>query len=134
MSERRSAMLPSRPRSMLQMQEEVYEGTLRLDRVPPAQRTHNHEIEASRLSGQQSQIIVEIDKALLLLRDDGSAAAMLEAAGQTRGDMQQVVERLAQAKVGTLTQNIGTDIMAALKEMIEALQKAQKAAESRKTP
>ena len=89
--ERMLAMLEARFRKMLQMQEEVYEGTVRLDKVPAAERTHNHEIEASRLSGKESQIVVEIDKALLLLRDDGSAVAFPEAAEQMRDDMQQVV-------------------------------------------
>ena len=130
--ERTLAMLEARFRKMLQMQEEVYEGTVRLDKVPPAERTHSHEIEASRLSGRQSQIVVEVDKALLLLRDDGSAVAFPEAVEQMRDDMQQVVERLAQAKVGKITQGIEEDIIAALKEMIEALKKAQKDQENKK--
>ncbi len=124
--ERTLAMLEARFRKMLQMQEEVYEGTTRLDKVPPADRTHNHEIEASRLSGKESDIVVEIDKALLLLHDDGTAVAMLEAAEQARDDMQQTVERLAQVKVGKTTQSIEEDILAALKEMVDALTKAQK--------
>jgi hypothetical protein len=119
-------MLEARFRKMLQMQEEVYEGTVRLDKVPPAERTHNHEIESSRLSGKESQIVVEVDKAILLLREDGTAVAFPEAIGQMRDDMQQVVERLAQVKVGKVTQGIEEDILAALKEMIEALKKAQK--------
>ncbi len=132
--ERVLAMLEARFRKMLQMQEEVYDGTVRLDKVPQAERTHNHEIEASRLSGKETQIVVEIDKALLLLRDDGSAMAFLEASEQMRDDMQQVVERLAQVKLGKMTQNLEEDILAALKEMIEALKKAQKDQAARKTP
>lgn len=130
--ERMLAMLEARFRKMLEMQEEIYEGTVRLDKVPSAERTHNHEIEASRLSGKESQIVVEIDKALLLLRDDGSAVAFLEASQQMREDMQQVVERLAQTKVGQMTQSVEEDIIAALKEMIEALKKAQKDKEKKK--
>ncbi len=126
------AMLEARFRQMLQMQEEVYEGTVRLDKVPSAERTHNHEIESSRLSGKESQILVELDKALLLLRDDGSAVAFLEAAQQMRDDVEQIVQRLAQAKVGRLTQNSEEDVLAALKEMIEALKKAQKDLDSKK--
>jgi hypothetical protein len=126
------AMLEARFRQMLQMQEEVYEGTVRLDKVPSAERTHNHEIESSRLSGKESQILVELDKALVLLRDDGSAVAFLEAAQQMREDIGQIVERLAQAKVGRLTQNSEEDVLAALKEMVEALKKAQKDLENKK--
>jgi hypothetical protein len=99
---------------------------VRLDQVPEAERTHNQEIESSRLSGRELQIVVEADKALLLLREDGTAVALPEAVEQMRGDMQQVVDRLSQAKVGLITQSIEQDIIAALKETIEALKKAQK--------
>jgi hypothetical protein len=128
------AMLESRFRKMLQMQEEVYEGTVRLDRTPQAERTHNYEIEASRLSGKETAIVVELDKALLVLHDDGSSVAFLEAAQQMREDMLQVVGRLAQAKLGKMTQNIEEDILAALKEMIESLKKAQKDQGDKKKP
>ncbi|MEN6448992.1 MAG: hypothetical protein ABFC96_00745 [Thermoguttaceae bacterium] len=120
------AMLEARFNKMLQMQQEVYEGTVRLDRIPAAERTHNHEIESSRMSNKESQIVVEVDKANLLLHEDGSAVAFPEAVDQMRDDMQQVVARLAQAKVGRMTQGIEEDIIAALKEMVAALKKAQK--------
>jgi hypothetical protein len=126
------AMLESRFRKMLDMQQDAFEGTVRLDRTPADQRTHNFEIDASRLSAKETQIVVELDKALVVLRDDGSAVAFLEASEQMRDDMQQVVDRLAQAKVGKMTQGIEEDIITALKEMIEALKKAQKDQEKKK--
>ncbi len=43
-----------------------------------------------------------------------------------RADMQQVVDRLSQAKVSQVTQGIELDIIATLEEMIDALKKAQK--------
>ena len=119
------AMLEARFRKMLDMQRDVYEKTVRLGAVPVDDRTYNHEIEASRLSGKETEIVVEADKALLLLREDGTAVAFPEALRQVREDMQQVVFRLAQVKVGEITQGIEEDIIAALEEMIEALQKAQ---------
>jgi hypothetical protein len=128
------AMLEARFRKMLQMEEEVYEGTVRLDKVPSVERTHNHEIEASRLSGKQSQIVVEVDKAALVLREEGSAVAFPEAIEQMRDDMQQVVSRLAQTKVDKMTQGIEEDVIAALKDMIAALKKAQKEQKNKKPP
>ncbi len=119
------AMLEARFRKMLDMQRNVYDGTVRLDKVPVADRSYNHEIESSRLSGKETEIVVEADKALLLLREDGTAVAFPEALRQVRDDMQQVVFRLAQTKVSQVTQAIEEDIIAALEEMIEALQKAQ---------
>jgi hypothetical protein len=46
--------------------------------------------------------------------------------------MQQVVERLAQSKVGKMTQGIEEDVIASLKEMVESLKKAQKDQETKK--
>jgi hypothetical protein len=125
-------MLEARVRKMLELQTQVYDGTVGLDKVPEAERSHNHEIEASRLSGKETQIIVECDKVLLLLREDGTAVAFPEAVQQVREDMQQVELRLAQTKVDKITQGIEEDIIAALEEMIEALKKAQKEMENKK--
>ena len=124
--ERVLAMLEARFRKMLEMQREVYDATVSLDKTPTAERTHNHEIESSRLGGKEMQIVVEVDKALLMLREDGTTVAFAEAADQMRTDMQQVVDRLSQAKVGQVTQGIEMDIIATLEEMIESLKKARK--------
>src|SRR5690606_15032392 len=120
--QRTLAQLEGRFRRMLDMQIEDYEATLRLDRVPAAQRGRNDEIEASRLSRKESAIVLEAEKALTLLREEGTAVAMTEAVLQMYEDMQQVVIRLGQAKVDARTQGIEEDIMAALEEMIAALQ------------
>jgi hypothetical protein len=126
------AMLEGRFKKMLEIQMEVYEGTVRLDAVPEADRTHNHEIESNRLGGRELQIVAEADKTLVLLHEDGTAVAFPEALEQMRGDLAQVADRLAQAKVGQVTRSIEQDIIAALKEAIEALQKAQKDQEKKK--
>lgn len=122
--ERVLAMLEARFTKMLQMQREVYEGTVRLDKVPEAERTHNHEIESGRLSAKEAEIVLETDRALALLREDGTAVAFPEAIEQMRADMEQVVQRLAQFKVNDITQAIEQDIIAALEEMLAALKKA----------
>ena len=73
------------------------EGSVRrhsaLDQVPKPQRTHNHEIESSRLSNKEMEIVVEVDKALKLLKDEGTAVAFPLAVEQVREDMEQVVQR-----------------------------------------
>jgi hypothetical protein len=130
--ERLLALLESRFRKMLQMQEEVYESTVRLDKIPAAERTHNQEIESSRLSSKESQIVVEVDKAALLLREDGGAVAFPEAVEQMRDDMQQIVSRLAASNISKITQGIEEDVISALKDMIAALKKAQKDQENKK--
>ncbi len=130
--ERMLAMLEARFTEMLKLQIEIYDGTKRLDKVPVADRSHNHEIDAGRLSGKESQLVVDCDKVLMLLREEGSAVAFPEAVEMMQEDMQQVVLRLAQARVGEITQVIEEDIIAQLKETIEALKKAQQEMEEKK--
>ena len=98
------AMLESRFRKMLDMQNQVNTGTKRLDKIPSAERDHDDEIEAGRLSRQEALIVEEADKALAVLHDEGSAVAFPEAVSDLRDDMEQVVVRLAQAKVDAMTQ------------------------------
>jgi hypothetical protein len=132
--ERTLTQLAARFRKMLESQNEVYEGTVRLDSVPSAQRDHDEEIEAARLSRQESQIVLEADKALLLLREEGSSVAFPEAVEQMRDDMHQVAQFLAAMKVGTITQGLEQEIIAALEETIAALEKARKDLEKKRTP
>ncbi len=122
--ERVLTMLESRFARMLQMQREVYEGTVRLDKVPEVERNHNHEIDSGRLSAKEAEIVLETEKALVLLREDGTAVAFPEAIQQVHADMEQVVQRLAQFKVNDITQAIEQDIIAAIEEMLAALKKA----------
>ena len=126
------AQLEARFRKMLEAQVAIYEGTLRLDRVPAASRARSHEIEGGRLSRAESQLVLEADKALSVLREDGTAVAMPEAVLEVRQDMETVVLRLAQVQTDELTQGIEQDIIAALEEMIEALEKAQDELEQKK--
>jgi len=115
--------LHARFEKMLKLEREVYKGTVLLDKVPKEQRSHEHEIRAGRLAGKQSKIIIEADKTLLLLKEDGTAVAFPEAVSQMRGDMQEAAERLGRNRVGKITQGIEEDILAALEEMIDALKK-----------
>ena len=131
--ERVLAQLEARFRHMLTMQIEVYEGTIRLDKVPQPDRGHDEEIEAGRLSRNESAIVIEADRALNILHEEGSSVAFPESVDQMREDMQQVADRLAGEKVETITQGVEQDIIAALQETIAALQKAQKDRKSGKT-
>lgn len=132
--ERTLTQLAARFRKMLDLQTAVYDGTVKLDRVPEAQRTHDHEIESARLSRQESQIVHEVDKALLLLHEDGSSVAFPEAIEQMRDDMRQVTDRLAALKVEKVTQALEKDIIAALEETIAAFEQSRKDLEKKKTP
>jgi hypothetical protein len=131
--ERVLAQREVRCRHMLTLQIEVYEGTVRLDKVPQPDRGHDEEVEAGRLSRNESAIVIEADRALNLLHEEGSSVAFPESVDQMREDMQQVAERLAGEKVELITQGVEQDIIAALQETIAALQKAQKDRKSGKS-
>jgi hypothetical protein len=129
--ERTLAMLEARFVKMLQRQLRVYESTKRLDKLPD-DPTNNKRFQANELSFEEKKIAVEAGKALNLLREEGSSVAFPETVEMMREDMVQVAERLADEKVGRTTQLIEEDIIAALEEMIEALQQAQQDMEDQK--
>lgn len=130
--ERVLALLESRFRKMLEIQVRIYEDTVRLDKVAEAERDLKIPIPAGKLATDERKLVVEADKALNLLLEEGSSVAFPETVSQMRDDMQQVADRLDAAKVESITQGIEQDIIAALQEMIEALQKAQKDLEKQK--
>ena len=132
--ERMLAMLEGRFRKMLEMQLKVYESTKKLDEIPLDDRSRAEDIESSKLSLDERKIVLEASKALVLLREESSSIAFPEVVEQIRNDMQQVVDRLAQTKVGRITQGIEQDIIASLEEMIEALQLEQKEREENRPP
>jgi hypothetical protein len=127
--ERALALLEGRFRKMLEMQIRIYEDTVRLDKSDDEIRKQK---ESGRLGSEERKLVVEADKALNLLLEEGSSIAFPETVTQMRDDMQQVAERLDAANVGKITQGTEEDIIAALEEMIEALQKAQKDLEKQK--
>lgn len=133
--ERMLVMLEARFRKMLELQIKVYEGTKLLDQVPEPDRaagTSDFMIQAGRLGRQEAEIVHEADRALTLLKEEGSSIAFPETVGQMVEDMEQVAAYLTEAKTGEITQGLEQDIIAALEEMIEALKKAIKKAEQEK--
>lgn len=132
--ERTLTQLAARFRKMLEVQTAIYEGTLRIDKVVLAERGHDDEIESARLSRQEASLVREAEKALLLLREEGSSVAFPETVEQIHDDMQQVTVRLSTVDVGRVTQGLETDILAALEETIAALEKELKNLEKNRTP
>ncbi|HMP01773.1 MAG TPA: hypothetical protein PKD86_16660 [Gemmatales bacterium] len=130
------ADLQRRCEKMLQMQEIIYEGTKRvsakLQSYPESQPTRDEEIVSRRLSEDEDKIGLELDQAILVLDAEGTSVAFAEIFRQLRKDVGHVVRRLARVSVGPDTQMIQEDIIATLKEMIEALKQQQKEIRDRK--
>lgn len=130
--QRELARLESRLRKMAQMQGKVLDDTKTLASIPESQRDRQVELRAGNLAFEEKKIVLEADRAMLLLREEGSSVAFPEVMAQMRGDMQKVAERLAATKVDAVTMGIQEDILAALEEMIGALQQAQRDLEKKK--
>jgi hypothetical protein len=121
--ERFLAMLEARFQRMLAMQLLVHDATAKLDKTPTEERNDRHVARAVVLARQEEEISLEANKAITVLRDEGTAVAFPEAVEQMRDDMNLVVSRLERTEIGELTQGIQRDIIDALEEMIDALQK-----------
>jgi hypothetical protein len=126
---RKLANLEARCRAMLAMQIEVYEGTKRVHATIQANEgqkaTRNEDLKAGELSAREGVIIGEANKALQLLEEDGTAVAVPQVLEQCRDDMKAVQARLFRTDVGPFTQQVEEEIIAALKEVIEALKRQQ---------
>jgi hypothetical protein len=129
--ERTLALLEVRFRRMLKMQETVLDETISVESAQKKGEDPTIPARAAKLSFEEKKIVLEADRALELLQEEGSSSAFPEVLQQTRADMQQVVDRLAEVQVGTITQGIEEDVIKSLKTMIEALQQAQKDQEQR---
>jgi hypothetical protein len=124
--ERTLVQLETRFRRMLEMQVEVNEETTKLDRIAADQRERAWEQRIVNLSQGERKIISEAERALLLLREEGTSLAFPEAGEQILADMQTVAGRLDGSDVGALTQTIEAEIVTGLEEILEALTAAQR--------
>ncbi len=124
--ERMLVLLEARFRKMLAAQIAVYEQTKSLDATQAHAKEHELEIASGRLSRKEGLIVRDADRALILLREDGTSVAFPEAVEQAREDMQAVANRLAEVKLSEITQGLEEDVIAALEETLAALQQAIK--------
>ncbi|WDQ15832.1 hypothetical protein [Rhodopirellula sp. P2] len=130
--ERELAKLEARLRKMAAMQSAVLDQTLQLAKTPEVQRNRATDLKAGDLAFEEQKITLEADRAMLLLREEGSSVAFPEVVSQLREDTVRVSTRLGQSKIDLVTQGLQTDILAALEEMIAALAQAQRDLEKKK--
>ena len=130
--QRELAKLESRLRKMAAMQTKVLDDTVELAATPKQQRNRQTDLKAGDLAFEEKKITLEADRAMLLLREEGSSVAFPEVVDQIRADTVQVSDRLSQTKIDAVTQGIQQDVLAALEEMIAALQQAQRDLEEKK--
>lgn len=124
--QRELARLEARLKKMATMQAKVLEDTITLASTPSSQRNRQTDLKAGELAFEEKKITLEADRALLLLREEGSSVAFPEVVRQIRDDTARVADLLNETKIDIISQGIQQDILAALEEMILALQKAQR--------
>lgn len=124
--QRELAQLEARLRKMAAMQSAVLDETVLLAKTPQSQRDRTTDLKAGDLSFEEQKITLQADRAMLLLREEGSSVAFPEVILQLRDDTRRVATRLGQSKIDVVTQGIQNDILVALEEMIAALAKAQR--------
>ena len=124
--QRELAKLEARLKKMATMQAKLLDDTITLASTPPSQRNRQTDLKAGKLAFEEKKITLEADRAMLLLREEGSSVAFPEVVGQIREDTIRVSELLNETKIDTIAQGIQQDILAALEEMITSLQKAQR--------
>ena len=124
--ERLLVQLETRLRGMLRIQKAVLAATEKRASDESRLADRETQIEASRISRDQTTVANDAERALAMVRDDGSAVAIAEAIEQVRDDARQVAARLSRTDVGATTQGIQRDIVTGLQEMLSALEKAQR--------
>jgi hypothetical protein len=116
------AALEARFKKMLAAQLIIYHDTVRLSKADPSEKA-SVQARAVKLAQGEQEILIDADKALILLKEEGSSIAFPESVAGIRQDVQSLVGWLRDAKVGELTQAVEKDVIEALEELIEALQK-----------
>ena len=112
--------LEARFQQMLEMQLNVYQETLRLAKAKnPGSKERSI---SQKLAGDENEIKLDAQKALTLLKEEGSSVAFPQALEAILEDVDSIKFRLGRFQVGELTQTIERDVIEALEELIEALQ------------
>jgi len=88
-------------------------------------------IRADRLTGEQQSVIDDAESALLILREDGTAQAMVESLLQARFDMTEAKNRLGRTVLDAITLHMEDAVIDALQEMLEAVRAAIEEARER---
>lgn len=117
-------LLEARFQNMLKRQQRINSETVRLDRIPEADRIQqSYASQTDTIRKEQNDNAMEAEKALNLLRQEGSSVAFPEAVEQMWKNMHVVVNRLSNQDTGKTTQVVEQLIQETLEEMIEAFQK-----------
>jgi hypothetical protein len=124
--ERSLEALESRFRKMLQMQQQVLEGTKQWNALEGEARQRQRELQGNRLAQEERKIVLEGQRAMMLLQEEGSSTAFPEAVSQILVDMEQVADWLSRGEAGEPAIGRQEEIIEALEELLASLTEAIK--------
>jgi hypothetical protein len=119
------AALESRFRAMLSRQLECNKATVRLADVGKDNWTRSDQLELVDLSQKEKWVSSEADKALYILKEEGTTVVFPQIVEQVRDDARDVGDRLAAADASESVRATQEAIAQALKELLEAVEKKQ---------
>jgi len=122
--------LEARCQLMLDLQTKVHKATIDLDteiaKNQDKKPTKGDLLKSQIQADQEKAIVTEAEKALSLLKEEGTSVAFVEVFRQVRDDMKIIARRLDKADTTKMTQAIEQDVIDTLKELVEFLEKARK--------
>lgn len=126
-------MLEARFQNMRRRQQHINTETVRLDQIDESSRLQqNFASQTDNIRKEQEDNALEAEKALHLLKEEGSSVAFPEAVEQMHQNMILVASRLNRQETGQTTQVVEKLILDTLDEMITALrQELQKQQEQK---
>jgi hypothetical protein len=104
---------------------EVSKGTNRLDEMGVINWRRAEQLEVADLSQNQMWVSDEADKALFILKEEGTTVVFPQVVEHLRDDAAEVSRLLAAANTGATTRTIQASIEATLRELIEAIERKQ---------
>jgi hypothetical protein len=116
------ASIESRLQKIRKAQMQVNAETVRLEKIPSAERGDRHLDRSVSLGRDERDVVLDAEKTLQLLKEEGSSVAFPEAVEQMRDNMVTVADRLNRGDTAQTTQVIEELIVETLDEMILSLQ------------
>ncbi len=126
--------LEDRFRELASKQRAINEATVRLDELGRETFQRAERLQLADLSTQERDLSREAAKCVHILDEDGTTVVVPRVMGQISQDMATVAQRLAALDVGVLTRTIEREIVEALEQLLEAVQKMQQANEQGGNP
>lgn len=128
--ERLLVQLETRIRLMLRSERQILTTAERLADAS-AMSDRERALEAARIGREQDGVSDEAGRAVQLVRDDGSAVAILQAIEQVRDDSEQAAGRFRRGDTSPVTLGLAADIVAGLEELLAAVEVSQRQEEDR---